>query len=66
MKKYSKVRAPDLVRISSWLQSRLIQRRRVKVDEAGIQMRVAIEIDLALWGMIICATMKAGEFFELF
>jgi hypothetical protein len=29
-------------------------------------MRIAIEIDLALWGMIICATMKAGDYFALF
>jgi hypothetical protein len=32
----------------------------------GIQMLLALEINFALWGMTICATMKAAEFFEVF
>jgi hypothetical protein len=29
-------------------------------------MRVAVEINFALWGLIICAAMEAAQFFEVF
>jgi hypothetical protein len=29
-------------------------------------MLVAVEINLALWGMIICGAMEAAQFFEVF
>jgi hypothetical protein len=29
-------------------------------------MHVALEINFALWGMIICAAMEAADFFQLF
>jgi hypothetical protein len=29
-------------------------------------MHVALQIDLALWGMIICAGIKAAQFLEVF
>src|SRR3981081_3458572 len=32
----------------------------------GRQMHVALQIDLALWGMIICAGIKAAQFLEVF
>jgi hypothetical protein len=31
--------------------------------KGGRQMHVALQIDLALWGMIICAGIKAAQFF---
>jgi hypothetical protein len=38
-----------------------------KVDERrGIQMLLALEINLALWGMIICAVMGTVQFVEVF
>jgi hypothetical protein len=38
----------------------LIVRRR----RGTIKMLVALEINAALWGMIICATMEAAQLFE--
>jgi hypothetical protein len=29
-------------------------------------MLLALEINCALWGMIICAAMEAAQFFEMF
>ena len=30
------------------------------------QMRVALEVNLALWGMILCAAVQAAQQFEVF
>jgi hypothetical protein len=32
----------------------------------GIQMLLAIEINFALWGMIVCAAIEATQYFEVF
>jgi len=42
-----------------------MQRRR-KSDETGrVEMLTAVEISLALWGMMVCAAMEASECFYL-
>jgi hypothetical protein len=32
----------------------------------GIQMLLTIEINVALWGMIVCAVMEGAQYFEFF
>jgi len=40
---------------------------RSKIDKTGAsQMRVTLEINLALWGMIVCAAVQAAQRFEIY
>jgi hypothetical protein len=34
--------------------------------DGGIQMLLTFEINVALWGMIVCAAMEAAQYFEVF
>jgi hypothetical protein len=37
-----------------------------RYDAGAYQMRDAIEINLALWGMILCAAVQAAQHFEVY
>ena len=34
--------------------------------QGGFQMLLTLEINVALWGMIVCAALEAAQFFEVF
>jgi hypothetical protein len=34
--------------------------------DGGIQMLLTFEINVALWGMIVCAAMEAAQYLEAF
>jgi hypothetical protein len=34
--------------------------------DGGIQMLLTFEINVALWGMIVCAAVEAAQYFEVF
>jgi hypothetical protein len=40
-------------------------RRRPRLDVGASQMWVTIEINLALWGMILCAAIQTGQRFAV-
>ena len=40
--------------------------RRPRLDVGASQMRVTIEINLALWGMILCAAIQTGQRFAVY
>ena len=35
-------------------------------EDGGVEMRVTLEINLALWGMIFCAAVQAAQHFEVY
>jgi len=48
-----------------WARFCLLQ-RRPRLDMGAPQMRVTVEINLALWGMILCAAMQTGQRFAVY
>lgn len=40
---------------------------RLKIDKTGgVTMRVTLEINFALWGMIFCAAVQAAQHFGVY
>jgi hypothetical protein len=49
----------------AWHRRDCAQTLRIDLDVGACQMLVALEINVALWGMIGCAGMEIAQFFQL-
>jgi hypothetical protein len=56
----------DPVSVSAGTAPQTSQLEDTALDVGASQMRVTIEINLALWGMILCAAMQTGQRFVVY
>jgi hypothetical protein len=56
----------DPVSVSSGTAPQTSQLEDTALDVGTSQMRVTVEINLALWGMIFCAAMQIGQRFAVY
>jgi hypothetical protein len=58
--------ADDPVSVSAGIVPQISQLEDTASDVGAPQMRVTVEINLALWGMILCAAMQTGQRFTVY